>query len=58
MLKIIKGHSRRAHQNLREKIRLDVSNEFDLRFLQDNLPSDQVRDLPENQQNSDEFYSV
>ena len=47
-----------AHQNLRKKIRLDVSNEFDRRFLQDNLPSDQVRDLLENQQNSDKFYSV
>ena len=47
-----------THQNFRKKIRLDVSNEFDRRFLQDNLPSDQVRDLLENQQNSDEFYSV
>ena len=46
--KIFQSHSRWAHPNLRNKIRLEVSNEFDLRFLQDNSPSDQLRDLHED----------
>ena len=35
-------------QNIRKKIRLEVSNKFDKRFLENNLESDQVREILDN----------
>ena len=34
-------------QNMRKKIRLEVLNEFDRRFLENNLEWDQVREILE-----------
>ena len=47
--RISKTDKEEARQNIHKKIRLDVVNEFDVRYLQNNCQSSQFREAISNQ---------